>query len=400
MRRLLILGVSLLLLLAGCAPKFGEDTEVVQKTNEKGEKAIIPKYNISESYYRSILPFKTGIARGIVSENVNNRLDVNEFETGLMRIAQESFPSDKYYYQEGQNIEKKTIQAWLTRKLSAAQYAALEKKEKKKAPNEGLNPIFEPGNDASKYEELMKNSPIYLSTVLEQNYLVKNNDDKLELGGIVIGLGMNSHYYYNLPDQVGGYPRDVTIDKETVEKEGKRIAEEIIQRMRSNEAYKDIKDVPIVIALFKQEATSSIAPGNFIAKATVNANSAEINKWENINEEYYFFPSKDAKKVYREDSVMFENFSSDVEEFFPNFTAVIGQGFYKDDELRELTLTVPMEFHGKAEVIAFTQYITGLIMEHFDDYISVQVYISSEDGPESVIVREAGEKEPFVHVYN
>lgn len=402
MRNLYILGLAILLLLSGCAPKFEQETEVVQDSDKKAEKAIIPRYNISDSYYKAVIPYKTGKARGIVAAYINNRLDIDEFETGLMRVAQDSFPSDKYFFQEGQYLEKDTIQDWLRRKRSPAQQKAYEtaKKAKKELPNEGLNPVFETTEDDPGYEAAMKKSPIYVAAITEQNYLIKNNEDKLEVGGIVIGIGMNSHHYYNLPAKMGGYPRDVKISDADIESEGKKAAEEIINRIRTDGDYASIRDVPIVVALFRQEAVSSVAPGNFIMKAKVDANSSKIGKWETIKEKYYFFPSNEAKNDYREDSLMVQNFSDAIADFFPNFTAVVGKGFYKNDELQELTLTIPMQFYGKAEVIGFTQYVTGLIMEHFDNYISLQVYIESQSGAESVIVRDAGETEPVVHVYN
>lgn len=401
MRNLYLLGLAILLLLSGCAPKFEQETEVVQDSDKKAEKAIIPRYNISDSYYKAVLPYKTGKARGIVASYINNRLDIDEFETGLMRIAQDSFPSDKYFFQEGQHLEKETVQDWLKRKRSSAQQQAYEKAlEKKNLPNEGLNPTFDTSNEDPGYEAAMEKSPMYVAAITEQNYLIKNNEDKLELGGIVIGIGMNSHHYYNLPAKMGGYPRDVEISDAEIEREGKKAAEEIINRIRTEKEYASIRDIPIVVALFKQQAVSAVAPGNFIMKAKVDANSSNIGKWETINEKYYFFPSNEAKNNYREDSLMVQNFSDAIADFFPNFTAVVGKGFYKDDELQELTLTIPMQFYGKAEVIGFTQYVTGLIMEHFDNYISLQVYIESESGAESVIIRDAGENEPSVHVYN
>jgi len=401
LRNLYLLGLAFLLLLSGCAPKFEQETEVVQDSDKKAEKAIIPRYNISDSYYKAVLPYKTGKARGIVASYINNRLDIDEFETGLMRIAQDSFPSDKYFFQEGQYLEKETVQDWLKRKRSSAQQQAYEKAlEKKNLPNEGLNPIFDTSNEDPGYEAAMKKSPIYVAAITEQNYLIKNNEDKLEIGGIVIGIGMNSHHYYNLPDSMGGYPRDVEISNAEIEREGKKAAEEIINRIRTEKEYASIRDIPIVVALFKQQAVSAVAPGNFIMKAKVDANSSNIGKWETINEKYYFFPSNEAKSNYREDSLMVQNFSDAIADFFPNFTAVVGKGFYKDDELQELTLKIPMQFYGKAEVIGFTQYVTGLIMEHFENYISLQVYIESESGAESVIIRDAGESEPTVHVYN
>ncbi|WP_449538662.1 CamS family sex pheromone protein [Ferdinandcohnia sp. Marseille-Q9671] len=400
MKNLTILGVVFLLLLSGCAPKFDQETEIIQDSDKETEKAIIPRYNISDSYYKAVIPYKTGKARGIVAAGINNRLDIDEFETGLMRIAQDSFPADKYFFQEGQHLEKDTIQNWLLRKRTDAQQAAAETRAKKKLSNTGLNPMFEAPANPNEYEGAMNKSPIYVATITEQNYLIKNNEEKLEVGGIVIGIGMNSHHYYNLPAEVGGYPRQVDISQADIEREGKKAADEIINRIRTEEKYASIRDIPIVIALYKQEAVSAVAPGNFIMKAKVDGNSSKIGKWEPINEEYYFFPSNDATKNYREDALMVQSFSDAITDFFPNFTAVVGRGFYKDDELQELTLTIPMQFYGKAEVIGFTQYVTGLIMEHFDNYISLQVYINSESGAESVIVRDAGESEPTVHVYN
>ena len=38
-------------------------------------------------------------------------------------------------------------------------------------------------------------------------------------------------------------------------------------------------------------------------------------------------------------------------------------------------------------------------MEHFPDYIAVQVNISSVLGPEALIVKDIDQKEPFVHIY-
>ncbi len=396
MKSLKIIMLAFVLLLSGCAPTFDKEEEIVQETDEaKEETAIIPRYKISDSYYRTILPFKPGEARGLVVRNLRTRLDIDEFETGLMRIAQESFPSDRYLYQEGQRIPKSSIEKWLERKQTPAQ---LTQNKMKQADNIGLNPAFEyDPNSEESYEEQMAQSPIYFAHMLEHNYLIKNKDDKVALGGIVIGIALNSVQYYNLPDNQGGYPRETKIETEVLVREGKKIAEEVLARVRE---INELTEVPIVIALFEQEAVSSIAPGNFVAKTGVIEKGNKINKWEDVNEEYHFFPSSAATNEYREDAMMFQNFKDDIDEFFPNYTGVIGRGFYKNEELYQLTIEIPMQFYGKAEVIGFTQYITGEIMEHFPNYFSMQVYISSESGPESIIVRDAGQEEPFVHIYN
>jgi protein involved in sex pheromone biosynthesis len=400
LKKKLLLVLAGFLVLTACAPNFGEQEEIVQETeDEEKEKAIIPKYNISDLYYKMILPFKQGEARGLVSKQLNTRLDIDEFETGLMRVAQDTFSPDKYLYQEGQYLKGDIIQRWLQRKvigddLKAAQAAAKSKDKNNTGADEqytelGLNPALPEGNDL---ETLHAENPIYLAHMLEHNYLIRN-EDTVELGGVVIGLAMNSVYYYRQQD---GYAREKKISRSELLSKGKEIAQEVINRVRNT---KGLEKVPIVIAIYEQEKKSSIVPGNFVAKNVVKENSNSLGKWEGIEEDYYFFPSDEATSDYRDDAQMFSRFKGDVEEFFPNYTGVIGKAFYKNGELNYLDIEIPMQFYGKAEVIAFTQFVTGKVMEYFPDYMTLEVNIMSNSGQEALIVKEPDQKEPTVHIY-
>ncbi|MED4402013.1 CamS family sex pheromone protein [Metabacillus fastidiosus] len=384
--------------LTACAPNFGGggQQEIVQETtNNSEEKAIIPKDSISDSYYKMILPFKPGKARGLITERLNTRLDIDEFETGLMRVAQETFPiSDDYLYQEGQYLEEDTVKAWLKRKLTPeefeeAQKAAKDKKDKKPVKNLGLNPPAATGGTAKENNE---KSPIYLAHMLEHNYLVRKGDNTVELGGVVIGLALNSVHYYN---EEHGYPREYNITKKEIEEKGKEIASEVLSRVRS---MKGLEKVPIVIALYQQEGESSIVPGNFISKTVVKGDS--IGKWESINEQHVFFPSEAATKTNRDDATTFNRFKADIDEFFPNYTGVIGKAFYKNDELQTLKIEIPMQFYGKAEVIAFTQFIKDKVTNYFPKYIELEVNISSSNGQEALILLSPDDEKPTVHIYN
>jgi protein involved in sex pheromone biosynthesis len=386
MKKRMIIFTALLLFLSSCAPKFDEE-EVVQKKDNKEQKAVIPKYNISDSYYRIVLPFKVSGARGEIVEDLNTRLDVDEFETGLMRVAQDRFSPEEYLFQEGQYLDKKTVKRWLERKRTPSQ---LKREKMKPSQNVGLNP---PISDSGTNEEKNKKSPIYLASILEHDYLVKTSDNEVQLGGVVIGLALNSVHYYETEQ---GYPREVKIKDDVIEKQGKRIAAEVLSRVRH---IKELKEVPITIALFKQAPKSSVIPGNFFAVAHVDEGSDTIDEWKAIHEEYYLFPSDEAQKNHRDDWLKFNNFKSDIEEFFPNYTGVVGKALYRNDQLQQLTINISMPFYGKAEVIGFTQYVTGLVMEKFPNYINVNVYISSVGGPESIIIRQAKADQPFVHIY-
>jgi protein involved in sex pheromone biosynthesis len=388
-RKFSLLALSLVFLLSACAPNFQKQNEVVETKEKVKGKAIIPKYNISDSYYRTILPFEPGEARGLVVNNINTRYDLNEFEMGLMRIAQNTFDTEKYLFREGREIKGKTIKLLLNRKYTKEQFKdeRSNNKELKESDNIGLNPV-----DTGKKGE--PSSPIYLAHILEHDYLIKNDKDKVTLGGVTIGLALNSVYYYKKTSDGDAFEENIT-HAELV-REGKKIAAEVVKRMRT---MKNLNGVPITIALFEQEKKSSVVPGNFITYSTVDKGSSSLNDWEKINEKYYLFPSTDAKKDYRDDVTNFLNFKQDVEEYFPNYNGVIGRALYRENQLQDLNITIPIQFYGKTEGIGFTQYVTGLVMEYFSKYPTVSVSITSVDGPEALIVRKANETEPFVHIY-
>jgi protein involved in sex pheromone biosynthesis len=385
MRKLSIVALSLVFLLSACAPNFQKQNEVVQTKEKDKGKAIIPKYNISNKYYRTILPFVPGEARGLVVNNINTRYDLNEFEMGLMRIAQNSFDTEKYYFREGQEIKAKTIRAWLNRKYTDAQ---LKENKMKATENIGLNPV----NTAAAGAE--PSSPIYLAHVLEHDYLTKDDKGNVTLAGVTFGLALNSIYYYKLTE--GGDTLEKKIPFADMEKEGKKLAEEVVKRARNT---KSLKDVPITIALFQQQSKSSVVPGTFFTYTTVDEGSTSLNDWEKVDEKYYLFPSNDAQEDHRDDSIAFLNFKQDVEEYFPNFNGVIGRAHYNGDQLQDLDITIPIQFYGKTEGIGFAQYVTGLVMEHFPKYLSVSVSVTSVDGPEALIVKKADDTEPFVYIY-
>jgi protein involved in sex pheromone biosynthesis len=385
MRKLSIVALSLVFLLSACAPNFQKQNEVVQTKEKDKGKAIIPKYNISNKYYRTILPFVPGEARGLVVNNINTRYDLNEFEMGLMRIAQNSFDTEKYYFREGQEIKGKTIRGWLNRQYTDAQ---LKENKMKQADNIGLNPV----NTAASGAE--PSSPIYLAHILEHDYLTKDDKGNVTLAGVTIGLALNSIYYYKLTE--GGDTLEKKIPFAELEKEGKKLAEEVVKRTRT---IKSLKDVPITIALFEQNSKSAVVPGTFFTYTTVDKGSTNLNDWEKVNEKYYLFPSNNAQEDHRDDSIAFLNFKQDVENYFPNFNGVIGRAYYNGDQLQDLDITIPIQFYGKTEGIGFTQYVTGLVMEHFPKYLSVSVSVTSVDGPEALIVKKADDTEPFVYIY-
>jgi len=381
MKKISLLLLSLLLILTGCLPSVEKKEEVDLSEQETGESGIIPSYQISDEYYQTLLPFKESESRGLVVSNIGTKYDLAEFETGLMRIATNVFDVNKYVFQEGQYLDSTTIRRWLNRQYSDEQLATNGVDPKN---NIGLNP----------YDDGTNTVPKYLAHVLEHDYLVVDGDGKVTLGGMVIGLALNSVYYYQ-KEAYGAY-YETKIARNELEKQGKAIAEEVLKRLRSMEG---LEEIPITIALFEQEEKTSIVPGNFISYASASEGSNSLGDWTEVDEKYYLFPSNEATAEKYDDSINFSNFKQDMEDYFPNYNGIVGTAFYKDDQLAKLKINVTMQFYGKAELVGYAQYAAGLLLSHFPDYIQIEVTIESVNGEEALIVKKPNNQEPFVYIY-
>lgn len=103
--------------------------------------------------------------------------------------------------------------------------------------------------------------------------------------------------------------------------------------------------------------------------------------------------------VYRDMNKDFLNFKQDVDKYFSNFTSVFATGFYQNKRIQKLDIEIPIQFYGTAEITGFTQYITGLMLNHLPLDLNITVSITSVNGPEVLIVKEPNSTEPFVHIY-
>ncbi|MEG0383638.1 CamS family sex pheromone protein [Solibacillus cecembensis] len=378
------------LLLTACAPKITPETELTQDSDsaEEVETTIIPNKQINDSYYRTLIPFKESASRGLVVSNIFTKYDMKEAELGLMRISQNKFDTENYFFQEGQYLSEETLKYWLAR----------PNQTKDKGPEyQGLNPSSIDEATGKEMDATIKatEAPVYLSHLVEQNYLTKTENNKITLSGISIGLALNSVYYYQ-KEQYGEFFEQKIPEKE-LEKEGKKIAQEVINRLR---ARSELADVPIVIALFKQEERNSIVPGTYFAYNSVDANQSALGEWEDVQEKYVKFPMSSPDNMYRDMNTDFLAFKQEVDRYFSNFTSVFATGFYQNKNIQKLDIEIPIQFYGTAEITGFTQYLTGVMLTHLPKDLLITISITSVNGPEVLIKKEPNEKEPFIHIYD
>ena len=334
-----VIGMStlmLLLIVSGCAPAFEKETEVIQDTEQEAKKTVvIPSLQLDETYYQTLLPYAESSSRGLVVSNLATKYDMKEVETGLLRISQKEFPTDTYLFQEGQYLEKDTISSWLARSNQT---------------KDGLNP----SDEGLTGEEKAKNAPVYITHIVEQNYLIKEGE-KVSLAGVSVGIALNSVYYYQ--KEAYGETFEQVLTQKQIEENGKRIAQEVVTRMRLIEG---LENVPIAVGLFKQNSRNAVVPGTYFT-STVAADGGDVGEWNSIDEEFMLFPTTESKEKHREIDTNFRNFKQDIETYFSNYTGVIGTGYYKDQQLQKLNISIPIQFYGTTEIIGFTQHLAGII---------------------------------------
>ncbi|SDC09297.1 Protein involved in sex pheromone biosynthesis [Pelagirhabdus alkalitolerans] len=379
--------LGILVLVVGCAPDFSESQEeVVDETQPEDadqQSAIIPSHRVSDEEYQVLLPYQLSESRGVTTNQIANRLDIRALENDLRRHSTDVFDPENHFFQEGQHIGSSELFSWLERESDDSDL--------------GLNPSVDYDEDSPTDEaiEEERDNPRYLSHILEQNYLTRTDDDTVHLSGISLGIAMKSNYRFQT--EVGGPYYYEDISEEEMLSEANEIVDEVMSRIRDKDG---LADVPVMIAVYREAARDGLVPGNMVAKTTVEAGSQSVDDWEAIDEQYVLFPSSTARDVDPDLSATIEDFKNDVADYFPNYVGTIGEGFYEEDQLQSLTLEIPIEFQGQAEVVGFTQYVYGLIMDSFQTHYALEVNIKSNDRQEALIFREAGDEEATIHIFD
>lgn len=365
---------SLVVFLASCGIFSGSDSNQPSGQEGANDGSPVVEETVDADFYRPILTedgtYPTSENRGITLQ-LNSNINIELFEQDLMRLSQDHFSTEDHYFQEGQYLPSDLVSTWLERRSEDNP--------------EGLNP---PSNDSTDPEE---REPNYLSSILEQDYYVQNEDGEYELAGISIGLAMNSVDYY--PAYQYGPTLEQEIPRDELLQAGENVANEVVSRMRGME---EIGDVPIMVGIFEQAPSDDLAGGVYLQKGTSEGGSDSVSNWESLNEERIIFPLEGTDT---QEGNMFMNFQSVVEQFFPNLSGVIGRAHYVNDLLVNLEVEITTQFYGQGEMIAFTQFLNTTANNYLPENIEIDIVVESLNGIESVLKREANEDSFITQVF-
>ncbi|WZY00674.1 CamS family sex pheromone protein [Bacillus sp. FSL W7-1360] len=398
MKRLSIMGLVSMLILSGCGWFESKDKQEKQKEVMPTEDLdVTSTVEAAEGYYRSIRKdgqYVHGDTRGVGASSVTTQTDLNWLEMGLQQIAQEHFDIEHYYFQEGAYIQREEVEAWLKRDGEGEEEAA----------SLGLNPPLGEGDSRKKQEE---NSPLIVSRLLEHNYVTKDKDDVYEMGGIVIGIALNQVYQYRFRDDNNNVVTGKTeVEKAEREKKGMEAAEKIVQRMREKplnpeasegEEGPTLADVPIVIALFEESEGQSVTTGHFF-KVAVDTPGKGL-EWSDIKQRNLYFPSAAATEEKRDDAEHFDRFQEEIQAFSENQVGVVGRARYENNHLAKLVIDLNIQYHGKTEVVALTQYVAELVKKYYKNAL-VDVNVSAMTGELESVISHEPKKEPFMYIVN
>lgn len=365
------------------------DIEELDQGDQQGEEidgedeASTVEVQIDSDYYRPVInedgTYSISQSRGL-TRGLNSNISLETFEEDLMRHSQRYYPTDNHFFQEGQFISSATINNWLSRQEPEDEEESSEETED--TEDLGLNP------EENEFDSIQDRNPIYLSSVLEQNFY-RQSEDGLELSGISIGLALNSVDYFGNQGEL-----EQVIDREELLEEGQRMADEIIPQLREIEG---LEDVPIMVGLYEHSRRDSLAPGTFISVAVSEDGSDSVGSWQAINEQRLVFPLEGMQSG---EGNSFANFRSEIENFFPNISGITGIAHYIEEQLVHLEISIMTQFYGKGEIIAFTQYINETATSLLPDTIPVEIKLESLNGMESFLYKEADQDDFEVYIFN
>lgn len=364
--------------LSACGGKE-EDADSEKDSKKETDSELTTTSNqLSREYYRALIEdgaYKTSKSRGI-TQKLNSTFNLKAFETGLIQLSQEKFETDVYYFQEGQYLDSKTINQWLGR---------FNPKKGDDQNLEGLNPK----NNGK--QEPDQRAPIYLNSILEQDY-IKKDKEEYKTSGISIGLAMNTTDYYQ-KEKYGAY-FETKISHDEVVKQGKQMANKVVERIRKIEG---LEKIPVVIGIFEQSAEDSLAGGTYVVSGISENGSTAIGDWKKINTKKVIFPSGGSDS---NEKSSFSNFKSEVENFFPNLSGITAEAKYTDDQLVGMSINIETQFYGESEVIAFTQHVNDKADKLLPPNIPIEITISSIKGMESFLDREPDQHEFYSHIFD
>ncbi|CUW12055.1 CamS family sex pheromone protein [Leuconostoc gasicomitatum] len=306
-------------------------------------------------------------ARGITATSEPNSLDVKHFESSLLDLSKTQFKPSQYIFQEGQYLSSDIVNNLLERRSN-------------NNPN-GLNPEDNGKTDSSR-------NPIYVQTLTEQDFMTKSGNN-LKLSGIVVGVAMNTQDEYQKEQYGTTYKQEISEADRVAY--GKKVAPKIIKQIRQQSGVSD--NTPIVVAMYANSASDSLAPGGFYAEVK-STQGTDLSEWSDISDKSIVLPKEatDTSSLGNDENNGFANFKNDVSNFFPNIAGATAVANFKKGTLSGLNVTVTTQFYSQTEIDSFTTYVSQSALKFLPANVPVRIVIQTANELQAILIRNANDK--------
>ncbi|MBZ6002485.1 CamS family sex pheromone protein [Leuconostoc gelidum subsp. aenigmaticum] len=306
-------------------------------------------------------------ARGITATSEPNSLDVKHFESSLLNLSKTQFKPSQYIFQEGQYLSSDTVNNLLERKSNSNQ--------------NGLNPEDNGKTDSSR-------NPIYVQTLTEQDFMTKSGNN-LKLSGIVVGVAMNTQDEYQKEQYGTTYKQEISEADRVAY--GKKVAPQIIKQIRKQSGVSE--NTPIVVAMYANSASDSLAPGGFYAEVK-STQGTDLSEWSDISDKSIVLPKEatDTSSLGNDENNGFANFKNDVSNFFPNIAGATAVANFKKGTLSGLNVTVTTQFYSQTEIDSFTTYVSQSALKFLPANVPVRIVVQTANELQAILIRNANDK--------
>lgn len=350
------------------------------------EESVVSTKPVNEGDYRIAIPFQSSNARQTHVEFNNGReVNIDAVGEGLLRYSKERFSTSSYYLQEGQILDRDTLQVGTT----------LEDKEGilgfKSAENPyGLNP--EKGSSIPVSSSVTievgtaEHKTIPVIDVFEVNF-IQDLEKDAEIKGISLAIILN-------PTIVDATGATHTIADEQLKTLGEEAARFLFTYVKSLPSV--ASDTPIMIALFRQDSSDTTLAGSFFASGY---GEKSIDQFDDIDEKWVIFSSDEAAKLDGQISSQFDAVKKALFQYLPNDIGMVGKGLFIDNQLDQLQIDVTTRAKTHTENVGVVQYIRELLANFTSSDYAISVRINADLEYYAMLSRSKGSSDTSVIMY-
>lgn len=352
----------------------------VETSSENATTTIVE----SSGDYKTTAPLKPSPSSGVTNGTESSELGLDAMDYGLLQISKEYVETSDYFYQPGQVIGLDEAGYLLNREYTDAQFKQKVKNDPD-AKNIGINPLLEDKQDPGE-------APIYVNTLVEQDYYKYNEAGDVVIDTIAIGLGMDSTYEYTF----GGEDKSKTIDNDELTQYATTyVANRMTQYIRSIEGMESVN----IIYGFYHQIDSEVVPGNFIAKGYVAGDSESMDVYELIDEENIVLPSERGAEINDALNTQIINLQASIYSYFSNSSGTYSYVHYKDGALESIDIKIIADIYTKVEAEPFFNYIKASIKPILDYGVPVVVEVTRSNGDPVGIIQVDNNKNVSQYIY-